>query len=275
MRAAGRAGAALLAGIAASGIASAGGPLAIRTSGDPFTWATTTIQYRTDGGPLSASVGNAAALSRVAAMFSVWQDIPSASISYNRAGPITSVGAFSDGDVNTAAEFDAVDGSCSAGTQSPVVFDANAAIFMALGIDETSVIGFAGPCALDIAQGRILTGIAVMNGLFQDDDDSPVDDLSPAEFDATFVHEFGYRLEPDGAGGFRFFRPDEREVTVAVPSPALPPEPVEALCAQHRADGIAIDRWTNIPDWDGKAPDYDHAVFCLASQEERSGLTSS
>jgi Domain of unknown function (DUF222)/HNH endonuclease len=83
----------------------------------------------------------------------------------------------------------------------------------------------------------------------------------------THVHEYGFRLERDGPGGFRFFRPDGREVTAAGAAPALPAEPVDALRAHHRAHGIAIDAWTGFPRWDGRAPDYDHAVFCLVGQE--------
>jgi len=85
----------------------------------------------------------------------------------------------------------------------------------------------------------------------------------------TFVHEFGFRIEPDGVGGFRFFRRDGYEVTVAVGAPALPTEPVEALRARHRMDGVAIDAMTAFPRWDGQPADYDHAVFCLMQQEER------
>ncbi|MBM4219685.1 MAG: hypothetical protein FJ171_08660 [Gammaproteobacteria bacterium] len=192
MRARRRAAAILLAGITASGVASAGGPLVIQTSGEPYTWGAATIAYRTDGGNLSASVNNAAAIARVAAMFAVWQDVPSASITYSHAGAISDTGAFTDGNVSTETEYNAVDDSCDAGEQSPIVFDEAAEIFIALGLDETSVIGFAGPCALDLAQGRILSGIAVMNGLFQDGDEAPVPDLTTAEFDATFVHEFGH-----------------------------------------------------------------------------------
>ena len=141
MRAPLRAAALLLAGLVASGLASAGGPLTIQTSGEPYTWGAATIEYRTDGGPLSASVNNAAALARVAAMFAVWEDVPSASISYDRAGAITGV---SDGNVSTEAEYNSANNSCAAGNQSPIVFDEAAAIFSALGVDETAVIGFAG-----------------------------------------------------------------------------------------------------------------------------------
>ena len=184
---------ALLAGLATASVATAGGPLAVRTNGAPFLWNTASaIQYSTDNGPLSASVAEAAARPRVQGMFAVWQNVPSASIAYNRAGFISDTGAFTDGDVSTAAEYDAVTSDCNNGGQSPIIYDAAAAIFISLGVDETSVIGFAGPCAIDPAQGRILTGNAVMNGLFQDGAANPVPDLTAAEFDATFVHEFGH-----------------------------------------------------------------------------------
>jgi hypothetical protein len=125
-------------------------------------------------------------------MFNVWQDVPSATISYSRAGFIDDAGAFTDGDVNTLAEYNAVLGDCEAGVQSPVIYDADAAIHIALGKDETSVIGFAGICGLDIGSGQIFSGHVVMNGLFQDGADDPVLDLTAARFDATFIHEFGH-----------------------------------------------------------------------------------
>ena len=188
---------AMLAGQLLAGIAAAGGPLQVRTNGQPYVWNTAApIPYRTDNGPLSATVAEGAVRTRVQNMFAVWQNVTSASISYNRAGFISSVTGFSDGDVSTAAELDAVEGDCANGNQNPIVYDDDAAIFIALAIDETSVIGFAGPCGFDPAQGRIIGGRAVMNGLFQDGDGAaapPVpEDITPAEFDATFIHEFGH-----------------------------------------------------------------------------------
>ncbi len=171
--------------------AEAGGPLQVRSNGTPYVWAASPISYRTDNGPLSASVTEAAAQSRVLAMFNVWQNVASSSISYVRAGFISSVGtAFTDGDVSTAVEYDAVEGACGAGTQSPVIYDADGTIFTDLGYDVTSVIGFAGPCAFNGT--NYLSGQAVMNGLFQDGQATPVDDLSAAEFDAALIHEFGH-----------------------------------------------------------------------------------
>ena len=186
-------GCSLIAGLLAAAAATAGGPLTVRTTGEPFKWSTAAaIQYRTDNGPLSVSVTKATALTRVANMFKVWQDVPSAAISYTRAGDIQATGAYSSGDVDTLAEYNAVEGDCNDGNQSPIVFDANAAIFQGLGVDETSVIGFAGPCGLNTANGAIVSGQAVMNGLFQDGSATPVPDLTATQFDATFIHEFGH-----------------------------------------------------------------------------------
>jgi hypothetical protein len=87
----------------------------------------------------------------------------------------------------------------------------------------------------------------------------------------THVHEYGFRMEGDGAGGFRFFRPDGREVTATGASPTLPDDPVDALRVRHRTDGIAIDAWTGFSRWDGRPADYDHAVFCLVGAASVTG----
>ncbi len=179
-------------GALATGAATAGGPLAVSTNGTPLVWGTTSaIAYRTDGGPLSANVTTGQAQTRVANMFDVWQDVPSASIRYSRAGAIQDVGAFTDGDVNTAAEYNAVEGDCGDGNQSPIVYDVDGSLFEDLG-EDPSVIGFAGPCAANGA-GQIVSGVAVMNGIYQDGVDNANNfELTPAEFDAAFVHEFGH-----------------------------------------------------------------------------------
>ena len=166
----------------------AGGPLIVRDNGSPYVWSTAApVSYRTDNGPLSASVTEPTAQTRVLGMFDVWQNVTTSNISYARAGFINPTGAFADGDVSTLAEYNAVKTDCRNGIQSPIVYDADAAIFRALGKDETAVIGFAGPCVTSATQ--ILSSEAVMNGLFQD---GVPPDLSTARYDAAFVHEFGH-----------------------------------------------------------------------------------
>ena len=73
--------------------------------------------------------------------------------------------------MSTVPEYNAVNTDCGNGGQSPIIYDAAAVIFIDLGLDETSIIGFAGPCAISATQ--IVSGNAVMNGLFQDGVDTP------------------------------------------------------------------------------------------------------
>lgn len=168
----------------------AGGPLLVRGNGTPYVWSTLNpISYRTDNGPLSANFDEMDARARVLAMFNVWQNVGSANIGYNRAGFINSTTGFSDGNVSTGAEYNAVLGTCNSGSQSPIIYDADGAIFTDLAIDVTSVLGFAGPCTLDAS--NFLSGQAVMNGRFQDGQPAP-DDIPTAAFDAAFIHEFGH-----------------------------------------------------------------------------------
>lgn len=154
--------------------------------GQAYVWnVSTPIPYRTDGGALG-SLSNALANARVQAMFQVWQDVPTANISFSRAGAITGV----DGDVNSVAEFNTVEGSCNSGSQNPIVYDANGTLFTALGF-SSGVIGFAGPCALSAATGRILSGEAALNGKWIDGN-AANGELTAAQFDETFIHEFGH-----------------------------------------------------------------------------------
>jgi hypothetical protein len=180
-------------------VALAGGPLNVTSTGAPFVWSTTVpIAYRTDNGPLSATVTEAQARARVLAMFNVWQNVTTSNIAYARAtndggngvGFVNPTGAFTGGDVDTVTEYDAVTTDCNNGVQSPIIYDPAAVIFIDLGLDETSIIGFAGPCALSATQ--IVSGDALMNGLFQDGDNVIVPDLTAALYDAAFVHEFGH-----------------------------------------------------------------------------------
>lgn len=175
-----------------AGAANAGGPLLVAGNGNPVVWNTAApIPYRTDNGPLSASVDEAAAQARVLAMFNVWQSVLSSNIAYTRAGFIADTGAFTDGNVSTADEYNAVEADCLNGVQNPIVYDEDGVIFTDLGFEE-SVIGFAGPCSINGTGTQWLSGQAVMNGLFQDGQAVPIQDLTPDGFDAAFIHEFGH-----------------------------------------------------------------------------------
>ncbi|MGH9557388.1 MAG: hypothetical protein ACRD2Y_16375 [Terriglobales bacterium] len=131
------------------------------------------------------------------ANFDVWENVNTSNIAFNRdtssnSGFILPVGMFAGGDVDTIDEFNEVDGDCFNGNQNPIVYDADGAITDAI-FGDPLVIGFAGPCNL-FSDGTIRNGDAVLNGLFQDGVDNGVNnfELTPEEFDETFVHEFGH-----------------------------------------------------------------------------------
>lgn len=185
----------------------AGGPILVGgpgfgASGQPFIWdpAAMPVQYRVDCGPLSQApsgqvvINNAQGVARVAMMFGNWANVPTANISYMNAGPILPTGSLTGCDVQTAQQFLDVHASCKAGTQSPIVFDADGTIFSQL-IGDPGVIGFAGVCKVDPATGHFVTGEGVLNGRFQDginDPNSGNFELTTNEFNQAFTHEFGH-----------------------------------------------------------------------------------
>jgi len=182
----------------AGGPLSVGGPASVG-AGNPFTWDVgLPVPYRVDAGPLSRTplgvqqVNNSSGVARVQAMFRVWEDVPTSSIRFTNAGRLLNAGAFFDDDVDSVWEFDDVFGSCLSGNQSPIIFDADGFLFSAL-VGDPGVIGFAGPCQWDPATGRIVAGLAVLNGIFQDGVDSGQNfELTADEFDTAFIHEFGH-----------------------------------------------------------------------------------
>jgi hypothetical protein len=180
----------------------AGGPLIVGKDANPFTWDMSRgpIQYRVDGGNLAGTtvvtVDNAGGKQLVQSLFDTWAAAPGTSLGARSAGGILPVAGFSDGDVSNAAEFSAVQNSCNAGAQSPIVFDADGAIFRDL-IGDSSVIGFAGPCALD-ASGHIVSASAALNGLFRDGQTIPGNpEIAPVAFEAAMLHEIGHFLGLD------------------------------------------------------------------------------
>jgi hypothetical protein len=109
--------------------------------GEPFTWdpAQMPIRYRIDPGPMATSasgatvVSNAAGVQRVRAMTDTWQTVSTAAISFSNSGALSPAGSYAGGDLRTAEQFNAVLGSCRAGTQSPIIFDGNGQILAQLG----------------------------------------------------------------------------------------------------------------------------------------------
>jgi len=83
------------------------------------------------------------------------------------------------------------------------------------------------------------------------------------------VHEGGIRIEATPSGGWRFFRPDGREFDFIYP--AEPPTYGGwELERDHAALGLHIDEDTAATRWRGERIDYDHGVWVLCHQKERS-----
>ncbi|MGC1658879.1 MAG: hypothetical protein WA737_02570 [Candidatus Acidiferrales bacterium] len=150
------------------------------------------VQYTLDTGPLSVTpsgavvMSNAQGKSLVQQMFGAWQSVATSSIAYNNAGPIQGVPS---GDVKTVADFNTVTTSCENGQQSPIIFDADGSITLAL-TGDSSVIGFTSLCDLDTSGGHILAAEVMLNGKFLDGVSAP--QLSLALFNQSFTHEFGH-----------------------------------------------------------------------------------
>jgi hypothetical protein len=170
---------------------------AATTPGQAYVWAANTpIRYTVDSGPLSVNpsgqtvISNAQGLARVQALFQNWSSVPTASLQFAYAGPITGVS----GDVNTIQGFNTVMGSCNAGTQSPVIFDANGSLIHALGIDPL-VIGFTSSCKQEPVGGHLQSALILLNGLFQDGVNDPNAgdyEIDPDQFDEAITHEMGH-----------------------------------------------------------------------------------
>jgi len=191
----------LVSAVLASGLAFAGEPLSVTgpaatQPGQAYVWPSgSTIHYTVDTGPLSTNpsgqtvVNNATGVTRVKALFQNWQSVTTTAITYTYAGAITGV---SGGDVKTVADYNTVRGTCTAGTQNPVVFDANGLIFAGLGLDPL-VIGFASTCKMNATTGQIVAAMVTLNGQFQDGVSNTTNfELSADQFDEAMTHEIGH-----------------------------------------------------------------------------------
>jgi hypothetical protein len=183
----------------------AGGPLSTTgpsatTPGQAFVWnVSTPIHYTVDTGPLSVNpsgqtvISNSQGLARVQSLFRNWSSVPTTSIQFAYGGPIN-VPGISGGDVKTIQDFNLAQGSCNAGTQSPIIFDANGSLIQALGLDPL-VIGFTAPCKLDPIAGQIQSALILMNGEFQDGVSNPSAgnyEITADQFDEAITHEMGH-----------------------------------------------------------------------------------
>ena len=77
------------------------------------------------------------------------------------------------------------------------------------------------------------------------------------------VHEEGFQVERDADGALRFRRPDGRPIPEVPPPVAVPADPVEALWARHRAQGLALHAQSLTPSWLGERLDLAWAIDVL------------
>jgi hypothetical protein len=162
----------------------AGGPLSVH-KGVPVRYRTTQpVVYHLDKGPMGG-FSSAVAQNIAAASFQVWQDVPTAVITFKRDSLSVDV---------TAANYASYVGNFSDGL-NPIIFDHDGSIIDAIVGEGASsnVIGFAGSSyALSGPnEGFFVEGHAVMNGTMA----GTV--FTEAEFTSTFVHEFGHFIGLD------------------------------------------------------------------------------
>ena len=77
------------------------------------------------------------------------------------------------------------------------------------------------------------------------------------------VHEEGYQVDRQPDGTLRFRRPDGRPLPDVPPPAAVPADPVQALRAQHEAQGLRLHARTACPSWAGERLDLGWAIDVL------------
>jgi len=77
------------------------------------------------------------------------------------------------------------------------------------------------------------------------------------------VHEEGYQVDHEPDGALQFRRPDGRLLPHVPPPAAVPADPVEALRAQHDAQGLGLHARTACPGWLGERLDVGWAIDVL------------
>jgi hypothetical protein len=162
----------------------AGTSLAVTPSGKEVAWrAGTTITYHVDQGPLG-TLSNEQAVAMVDELFSLWQNVPTASLSLQRAGALPV-------DV-TAANFASYRNN-SADAYHPIIFDTDGSItdsvFGAGASDFTA--GFSGPSWVvgGFSDGEIRDASAILNAKFLSSGYG-----TAIEFKSIMLHEFGHFL---------------------------------------------------------------------------------
>ncbi len=162
----------------------AGTSLAITPSGKEVAWRTgTTITYHVDQGPLG-SLSNEQAVAMVDELFALWQNVPTASLSIQRAGSLP---------VDVTSSNHMTYRNNNADAYHPIIFDSDGSITDAIfgaGASEFTA-GFSGPSWVvgGAGDGEIVDASAILSAKFLT---SGYGSLN--EFKAIMLHEFGHFL---------------------------------------------------------------------------------
>jgi hypothetical protein len=180
--------------------AHAGGPLFVtgpdaNNPGQPYRWMRNPLPYQTDRGDLGNQT-NAQANNLVSSAFQIWQDVDTADIRFENRGSLD----FDVTDLNVFPFMNGI-GDCGDPTQptNSIIYDVDGDMLSEMGLDNNSVLGFAGSICLNEKTGSLTRGWAVLNGRFIDGKpQTPSHSTVPLEtFKTIFVHEFGHLLGLD------------------------------------------------------------------------------
>jgi hypothetical protein len=81
------------------------------------------------------------------------------------------------------------------------------------------------------------------------------------------VHEGGFEVKTDGAGDFRFYRPDGEPLPAAGTFPLKRVNGCAQLIAENQRQMLDIDAATCVPHWEGETMDYAMALDALLATD--------
>jgi hypothetical protein len=176
-----------------------GGPA---VPGAPFIWKDSNpLTYWTDPGPSGGglALGNltaAQADSLVQQAFQVWQDVPTASINFSKAGSLSKDVTASNilSVLNQLSDCAVAFPADSVAKDRTIVYDADGSAIKAMGDDPTMILGEASPVCFtsDGTNNFYQRGFAILNG-------KPLTSgqATRADLEATMVHELGHLIGLD------------------------------------------------------------------------------
>lgn len=170
----------------------AGGPLIVTKRATPYAWDTSRpVPFNPDRGSLG-KLSNEQAVALTGELFQVWQDVPTASIEFQRADslPLDVTGS------NVMEFLNNVPPGVS-----PIIFDTDGSVIDTLVGAGARLLapGAATPLLGNPETGEILQSLAILNGIFIDGINELLrnPELPLSRYRATFVHEFGHFIGLD------------------------------------------------------------------------------